>query len=267
MDLGDFQKFRIAPDEAISPSTRHCNPFAQGEDTTELLQLALEGAGVGVWDMDVVTNVVRLCPQGLLILGFPDDHSNVVTHEEWQKLIDIGDAEQIQQWVNAQSFSPLPRLREYRIRRPDGEIRWLRTSARAVPDRTGCAARLIGVLFDDTERKRAEEEVRQNDERLHLIQEAALIGTFSATTDLKTVGSRQFYRNLGLPDDTISIVDHEVFALIHPADRERVKRESLAIVESDVDHQDIEYRINRADTGEVRWIFPVSSMGARMMGG
>jgi PAS domain S-box-containing protein len=49
---------------------------------------------------------------------------------------------------------------EFRIRRPDGEIRWCVGTAVVSVDKSGRIARLSGVTIDITERKRAEE--RQN---------------------------------------------------------------------------------------------------------
>jgi PAS domain S-box-containing protein len=45
---------------------------------------------------------------------------------------------------------------EYRIVRPDGEIRWLECFAKVFPDGSGHVVRLVGVCADVTERKEAE---------------------------------------------------------------------------------------------------------------
>jgi PAS domain S-box-containing protein len=49
---------------------------------------------------------------------------------------------------------------EYRIVRPDGEIRWIRVRRFQVHDAAGKLIRYIGIVTDITERKRAEEELR-----------------------------------------------------------------------------------------------------------
>ncbi|MBW2280353.1 MAG: response regulator [Deltaproteobacteria bacterium] len=54
---------------------------------------------------------------------------------------------------------------EYRIERPDGEIRWLRDRARAT-QRTADGLRVDGVVTDITEQKRAEDERRLLDQRV-----------------------------------------------------------------------------------------------------
>ncbi len=54
---------------------------------------------------------------------------------------------------------------EYRIRRPDGETRWILESVFPVPNDVGRPARLAGVARDVTERKRAEAALRASEER------------------------------------------------------------------------------------------------------
>jgi two-component sensor histidine kinase/CheY-like chemotaxis protein len=46
---------------------------------------------------------------------------------------------------------------EYRVRRPNGEVRWCLTSAAATHDATGALVRVSGVTIDITDRKAAEE--------------------------------------------------------------------------------------------------------------
>ncbi|MEK6673012.1 MAG: PAS domain S-box protein [Nitrospirota bacterium] len=63
------------------------------------------------------------------------------------------------------AFSPL-RLNsgsidvEYRITRPDGSIRWIRSRGFPVRDRTGSIHRIVGISGDITEQKKLEEQLR-----------------------------------------------------------------------------------------------------------
>ncbi len=51
---------------------------------------------------------------------------------------------------------------EYRVLRPDGELRWISCKGSAVFDGDGNAVRLAGILQDITERKLSEERIRQS---------------------------------------------------------------------------------------------------------
>jgi len=48
---------------------------------------------------------------------------------------------------------------EYRIRRPDGQVRWIRTRLFPIPDKSGEVLRVAGVSEDITDRKVAEKEI------------------------------------------------------------------------------------------------------------
>lgn len=54
---------------------------------------------------------------------------------------------------------------DYRIRRPDGEVRWVHDRKQMVHDEAGQPARLTGVATDITDRKEAEHALRQRNEQ------------------------------------------------------------------------------------------------------
>lgn len=65
---------------------------------------------------------------------------------------------------------------EYRVVRPDGEVRWLRDRARLIYDRRGTAIRMDGLATDITERKQAEAALLKSEEQFRLTFELAPIG-------------------------------------------------------------------------------------------
>ena len=63
---------------------------------------------------------------------------------------------------------------EYRIVRPDGEIRWLQDRSRLITDSMGTPLRIDGIATDITERKRAEERLVEQATMLDQAQEAVI---------------------------------------------------------------------------------------------
>jgi PAS domain S-box-containing protein len=63
---------------------------------------------------------------------------------------------------------------EYRVRRPDGEVRWLRTRCFPVPDPMGAAGYVAGVTDDISEEKQAVEELAYHGRFEHLISQLAM---------------------------------------------------------------------------------------------
>lgn len=255
MDLSNHTDFKVAPDEAIAALDWERDLSGKELYVAEILRLALECTDTGVWEQDLTTDMVRLSPRSLRMLGLPDNHSVVMTGEEWRKTVDARNSDQILLRAQVPGSSTGPSLQEFRVKRPDGEIRWLRMPARILPDREGRLTKLIGLQFDDTERKRAEEAFRENEARFRLVQEASLIGIVTGDDGQGSIGSTQYYRNLGLPEYTVSIDRKTQIDLIHPEDRERVLQKAESAIRSAADRLDQQYRIIRADTGEIRWIF------------
>src|SRR3546814_6805248 len=93
--------------------------------------------------------------------------------------------------------------------------------------------------------------MRASEAHLRLVQEAALIGTFVVNPDGSATGSQQFFRNLGLPEDTNIISRADRLAILHPEDRERVVQKISAAIETN-QRLDIEYRIVQIGRAHVR---------------
>jgi PAS domain S-box-containing protein len=60
---------------------------------------------------------------------------------------------------------------EYRIRKPDGKLAWIHDETTFITDAGGKPLFLLGVLYDVTERKRAEETLRESERREHAAAE------------------------------------------------------------------------------------------------
>jgi len=100
----------------------------------------------------------------------------------WLEAIHPDDRQRIE---NAYSNYPGTLDEEYRIERPDGTLRWLRSRAFQVRNESGAVIRIVGIADDVTERKHAEEETRRNLERIRALHEIDL--AITSTLDLQTV--------------------------------------------------------------------------------
>jgi PAS domain S-box-containing protein len=107
------------------------------------------------------------------------------------------------------------------------------------------------------ERKLAEDARRESEERLRQVQEAARIGSFEFDRRTrKAVASPEYLELYGLPENLSGFFSYEDWiALVHPEDRPWIEAETRAAVADPTRRQlDYEFRICRADTGEMRWI-------------
>lgn len=95
------------------------------------------------------------------------------------------------------------------------------------------------------------------EELLRQVQEAARIGSFEFDRVTgKAIASPEYLELYGLPDDRSGGFSYEQwFGLVHPDDRSWVEAETRrAVTDPTRHHLEYDFRIIRADTGEMRWV-------------
>jgi PAS domain S-box-containing protein len=142
---------------------------------------------------------------------------------------------------------------DLRIVRPDGRVVWIRSEARATRDDAGRLLRVEGIDQDITDRKLADEALRESEWRLRFTLEAAAAGTWS--WDARVADTRwddQFHANYGFGPDQPRNFDAWIGS-IHPDDRPRVlaRVEQMRATPGD-DRWEMEFRARHAGRGD-RW--------------
>ena len=142
---------------------------------------------------------------------------------------------------------------EKRYIRKDGGVVWVYVNASAVTDANGTALYCLSYINDITERKRAEEALRENELRLRLAMDAARIGYWELELNTGAViRFERIDRVFGLGAEEVPTDRHAFYDLVHPDDREEL-RSRVARAISNLSTYDVEYRIVRPD-GTIRWI-------------
>ncbi len=150
----------------------------------ELLVLAERSAGIGIWDMDMKSQLVRGTPQFFRNLGLPP-HGHPVPIDEIRALRHVEDRHRVvEAFQNAISSGAETFETEYRIVRPDGDVRWIFGRGRVIRDAHGVPARYSGIDIDVTERKLAELALQQSEERYRTLVENASDLVFTLDLDL-----------------------------------------------------------------------------------
>jgi two-component sensor histidine kinase/CheY-like chemotaxis protein len=121
--------------------------------------LAIAAGRMGSWDWDWV-NGDWMWDEGQFHIFGVDPQSFVVTPASVQALLHPEDIDELRKAMTQFAKGARSYEAEFRISRPDGEIRWCVGTAAATVDKGGRIVRVSGVTVDITERKHAEE--RQN---------------------------------------------------------------------------------------------------------
>src|SRR5581483_4774768 len=118
--------------------------------------LALVAGNMGSWDWDVLAGTSSWDEGQHAIYGVTPGQF-AVTPENLKVLIHPDDWDHLQRGMNALLERGEPQQAEFRVRRPDGEMRWCASTAAATRDESGKVVRISGVTMDITDRKEAEE--------------------------------------------------------------------------------------------------------------
>ena len=135
------------------------NSTAKLRESEERRSMAIAAGKMGSWDWDWVNGDWMWDDGQYRIFGVTPETFNV-TSANIQALLHPDDADQFSQAIAAFNTGVHAHEGEFRVSRPDGEVRWCVGTAAATLDSSGRVVRVSGVTVDITERKRAEE--RQN---------------------------------------------------------------------------------------------------------
>ena len=162
----------------------------------ETLGLAERSAGIGIWDMDMDTQMVRGTPQFFSIVGLPPSDEPVPI-ERLRALRHPEDrAKVVKNFQYALETGESQYEAEYRIIRPDGEVRWIFGRGRVIRDKDGKAVRYSGVDIDITDRKRTEEALRDSEERYRTLIDNANDLVFTLDLDFRLTSANPAVKRL-----------------------------------------------------------------------
>ena len=118
--------------------------------------LALAAGQMGSWEWDIAANRGSWDEGQHRIFGVEPESFQIST-DNIRKLLHPDDWEPLRQVVLRMAKGERTQQVEFRVRRPNGELRWCTGTAAASVDAGGNVARISGVTIDVTERKEAEE--------------------------------------------------------------------------------------------------------------
>jgi PAS domain S-box-containing protein len=200
-------------------------------DSERRLEAAQRVAHVGWWERDYQTTHVMLSDEASRIFGVePVDMPQ--WHGRWLSLIHPDDRPRTAAAVDA-ALQGGPRYDvEYRVMRPDGEQRMVRSQGDVIWDDSGQPIRQFGVMQDITDLWRAEEELRSSEARFRTFVDRATDAFFLMNEQLAVIDvNRQACEGLGYSRD-------ELIGM-HPSD-----------FDAALEEQDIQGLAKRATAGE-----------------
>ncbi|MCJ2054083.1 ATP-binding protein [Methylobacterium sp. J-070] len=122
----------------------------------ELLRLAQEAAGAGLFAIDLATGEMILSPESACRLGLPEDRPAVVDVADWMRRVVPDDRATTLRAVREASSGRRTFDVAFRVPIAGGDRRWIQAIGRPQLDRDGVAVRIVGLTLDITTRKDGE---------------------------------------------------------------------------------------------------------------
>jgi diguanylate cyclase (GGDEF)-like protein/PAS domain S-box-containing protein len=221
---------------------------------------AEEITDIGYFLFDVASDRHQFVSQGLahiVGMGVAEFHARIKSSRDYIELIYQQDRDRIHQIYHDTEAQLNGWQVEYRVQRPDGELRWVREIGKTHKRNGNRVEQTIGVIQDVTEQKKIEQELMYKD---------ALANQAEAITDIghfvyDEIRQKYLFASPGLArilgkhvEDLIhrNLEGEGGLDIVHPDDSEIVQRTYDRFLAEGTEWQ-VEYRLKRPD-GEIRWV-------------
>lgn len=172
----------------------------------------------------------------------------------------------VEDMQNERRFTPAKLLQDHSVRsgisviigpleRPYGVLgAHSRGKKHFTPDDINFLQSVAHVLWDAIERHRREEMLYLSEARLRLAMEFGRVGCWQWDIGSNTTyWDKSMFQMLGVPEKEASITVETFFELVHPDDVAQLREYIASVIRQRTDYE-TQFRIVRADNGQVRWL-------------
>ena len=185
-------------------------------EASENLRLAADAGAVGIWRVDLLTNMATRDGNMNRLLGLEPVETTQHLDDFFQRILEEDRPAVAASFQNAVNGTGVYSS-EMRIKMPDGRVRWLRDKGRILRNAEGLAVMATGVAADITEIKQTEDTLRENAERLKAMFGQAAVGIMLVDVEGRIIESNpRFCQLLGWQEEEVRNMTCE--ALTHPED-------------------------------------------------
>jgi PAS domain S-box-containing protein len=156
---------------------------AAAQKHQEVLALVHHIGKIGHWEWNSLTDENKWSPEIEALYGLEPGAFDG-TYDAWAKLLHPDDLPK-QEEVVRRALETGQYFTEFRVVWPDGSVHWLEARANVFKDGHDKPVRIMGVNMDVTERKRAEEALRQAMEQLRIVTDSMAAPVTRCSRDFK----------------------------------------------------------------------------------
>jgi PAS domain S-box-containing protein len=217
--------------QCVLDTTRvHAHPIWVPNESDELLRLAVQVGGIGIYETDFEQSRTRFSPELCAMLGLPAETD--MTYAEASQIFDERDRAAVSASVEAACTSADRGKWSgvHRIVRPDGAIRWVSIQGRRYYGNAADgwhAVRSVGTVVDITHLIETEAALRESEARLRIATNAAALGVFDRDVkkDRMVWANDRAFEIFGHTQGDRHLTGQQLLKdYVHPDDAKAVKR-------------------------------------------
>ncbi|MEM9446650.1 MAG: PAS domain-containing protein [Verrucomicrobiota bacterium] len=221
------------------------------QDSEERWSLALAGTNVGVWDWNIQTDTIFFSERWKEMLGYSPDEV-IQAYSDWKSLIHKDDVKAFVLDLNVhfqgstQFYESTHRMVHY-----NGSAIWVLSRGKAHFDENGNPIRMVGTQTDITLQKQMEKQIKENENRLRDVLEAAGESVWEVDLDFRyTYLSQCVEKEIGYTPE--ELMGKTPFELILEEDKERITNWFMQAAKERINFSNLTYRI-KCKNGSILW--------------
>lgn len=155
------------------------------KQSRERFKMAVEGSKAGIYEWDWARNSIHFGDYYKKMLGYDDNDLNGLSFEAYLTLIHPDDLSSVRKEVENHFRTKEPYHNELRVRMKQGNYKWVSDTGISIFDIQGNPLLIVGSITDIDERKKAEQQIRLQNEMLAKANEELDRFVYSASHDMR----------------------------------------------------------------------------------
>jgi PAS domain S-box-containing protein len=237
--------------------TEHLQTLAALEASEERFRLAVQASRDVIWEYDINRKQKFWSEAGNTHFGWQADEAHPHDAAWWMEKLHPEDRPYVEGLLSEALTNPVRDSlhADYRFRKHNGDYAHVEDRCHIERDQDGHALRLIGAMHDVTERRQQEMAVARLQAQMNEAQQIAQLGSWGYHhRENRLLWSDETYRIFGIDRSLFSESYEGFLAIIHPDDRPRVEAEFARSLAEPGYAYELDHRLVRRDTGEVRLV-------------